>query len=153
MKGKKNTYILLILVLAIWGVIGYRMVAAFGPDENHQIQNNFDVSFKPKVFREQDSFTIHNYERDPFLGSFKKPLKKKQKTTVVKPKVIWPEITYSGAMGDTKNIETIFFISINNTQYLMKKKDENMGVVLLKGTENNIIVRFEGNKKTISIKQ
>lgn len=155
MKNKRNTYLLLTLVLIVWGMIGYRIFSSLGAGNESVVQKNIAVSFRPKPIKEQDTFSIHTFTRDPFLGTFKaKPvITKKSKPLVVKKEILWPTISYSGFMGDAASNQNIFFVSINNTQYLMKPNDLMQEITLIKGTSKEITVRFQKQKKVIPIKE
>ncbi len=155
MKNKHNTYILLILVLAVWGMIGYRIFSSLNNGDDIQKPKNIAVSFHPKSIKEQDTFAIHSFPRDPFLGTFKTKAKKenKNKAHIVKEEVIWPKVSFSGMMSDTGSNQKIFFIYINNVQYLMKLHDKMMDITLVKATKKDITLRFKGEQKKITVSE
>ncbi|NAS32034.1 hypothetical protein GTQ40_13695 [Flavobacteriaceae bacterium R38] len=155
MKNKRNTYILLVLVLVVWGMIGYRIFSSLGSDNNAVQTKNVTVNFKPKAIKDQDTFSIGNYSRDPFLGTFKikpKPVKKRQ-ISAVKKEIQWPAVRYSGLIGAVNSDQQIYFVFVDNVQYLMKLKDEMNGVKLLKASKERITVSFQKQQKTITIDQ
>ena len=81
MKTKKKTYVLLILVVAVWATIGYKVVSALNPDVPEVELNNFATNTNFKMDTKIDTFSIHTVNRDPFLGTLKKKeLKKKSGT-------------------------------------------------------------------------
>jgi len=154
MKNKRNTYFLLVLVLVVWGMIGYRIFSSLGTDKNAELSKNIAVNFNPTAIKKQDTFTISSYDRDPFLGTFKrKKIPVKRKSISVKKEIQWPTIRYSGLIDNTNTDKQIYFVFVNNVQYLMKLKDEMEGVKLLKATNDEITVRFNKQTKKIALNQ
>ena len=68
MKNKTKTYLLIILVLAIWGAIGYQIVSAVNPETSKIVKQDFAISFNPKIETEVDTFSIQMANKDPFLA-------------------------------------------------------------------------------------
>ena len=152
MKNKNNTYILLTLVLVVWGLIAYRVFSALGPEDEAEVAEIAAVSFTPKAVKEQDTFNISSYSRDPFLGTFKtRPKPKKKKVAVVKEETPWPQIRYAGLMGDGNSDESIFFVFINGKQYLLKQNDSMEDIRLIKGDKETVTLSFKGRKKVVNM--
>lgn len=135
-------------------MIGYRIFSSLGSGNNTPQAKNITVNFKPKAIKEQDTFSISSFSRDPFLGTFKvKPVKKRQAAPVVKKEITWPAVRYSGLIGSVDSKQQIYFVFVNNVQYLMKLKDEMNGVKLLKASKKSITVSYQKQQKTIVIDQ
>lgn len=150
MKNKTKTYILLSLVLAIWGIIGYKIVATVNPDTNAPVQDNFNVAFNPKTNTEIDTFSVKTANRDPFLGTLlvkKTPIKKTKKVTVKKNE--WVPVVYNGIVSNKNTTNKVYVVSINNKQYLMKLGQEFNGIKLIKGNNTEITVSYKGERKTV----
>ncbi len=152
MKNKTKTYILLVAVLGIWGIIGYKILSAFGP-EKEVLNDTFQVTaFKPKTSEEIDTFSVKTVSRDPFLGTLtkkKKPIVK-QKKVIPKPEFKWVPIIYHGAISNKSSKSQIFVVSINGKQHLMKIGQEVDGVKLKSAITKNIVVTYKGKRKTIN---
>ena len=149
MKSKTKTYVLLVFVLGIWGVIGYRIISFVNPKAREALNNDFDVAFSPKVHTEQDTFSIELVNRDPFLGK----LYVKKKTTVKKSKKVeveWAPITYHGSINNQSGKNKVFIVSINKKQFLMKLGQIIDNIKLIKGDKNNITVSYKGQTKRIN---
>ncbi|XLS30049.1 hypothetical protein ACJD0Z_04310 [Flavobacteriaceae bacterium M23B6Z8] len=154
MKNKRNTYLLLVLVLAIWGIIGYRIVGALAPDDTEITKPVITAEFNPKPIQERERFSISSYNRDPFLGTIKvkkthKP--QKQVNTTAPKEEPWPDIRYAGRVGDSESEEDIFFIYINDTQHLFTNGFETNGVKLLKGDASGVMLRFKGKTRQYTL--
>lgn len=151
MKKDTKTYLLLALVLAIWGIIGYKVLSPNSSDALEQ--DSFEkITVKSLSIKEKDTFSILADYRDPFLGTFpKKSIKKKSKPK----KAPEPEITvqFTGLMTDNDTKQRIYFITIAGQQYLMNVKDEIEKVQLLSGTSTSIRIRSNGKTRIIELQQ
>ncbi|AXG69208.1 hypothetical protein KORDIASMS9_01428 [Kordia sp. SMS9] len=151
-KGK--TYMLLVVVLGIWGVIGYQIFSKMNADESPVIAANSNVTFSPKQTIEKDTFRIHTKHRDPFLG---KPYREKQtsnttrKVSIKKDSVVFPPIVYKGVISKPKSAQNIYIVSIQGTQQLFKTGKTIQDIELLTGTKKSITIRYKGKRKTIAV--
>ncbi len=156
MKNKKNIYLLVPAVLLIWGIVGYKIYASLNSTNEVAIVDNNAIEFKPEVIKDVEKFSISANYRDPFLGKLVNNTKKTSNSVKkkVKPIVIFPEITYNGMVSPKEtDREALFLITINNKQQFLSVGKQIDGVRLLNGNSKEIIIGFQNNKKTISIKQ
>lgn len=142
---------LLVLVLVIWGIIGYKIIATIQPTEASMSVNNFDEGFNPKPLSKVDTFSIAIAYRDPFLGTFQK-----KHITTDKPKpaktntgIVWMPIVYHGTISKQANKPEVFIISINGQQHIMKVGQMIDEVTLITGTNKTVTVTYKGTSKTI----
>lgn len=82
LKTKKKTYLLLVVVLGVWGMIGYRIWAGLNPEAPKMVQQDVNINFNPNTGTAIDTFSIQTIARDPFLGTL--TTKKKLTNTVKK---------------------------------------------------------------------
>ncbi|TXG34843.1 hypothetical protein [Seonamhaeicola maritimus] len=148
MKNKTKTYVLLAVVLGVWGVIGFKIFSFVNPKTPDVSKNNSEVAFTPKVNTELDTFSIQPSNRDPFLGNLYIKKKSIVKKNII-PEVVWLPITYHGSLNKQSGKNKVFVVSINKKQSLMKLGQAVDGVKLLNGNTNKIIVSYKGNRKTI----
>ncbi|WP_407556479.1 hypothetical protein [Winogradskyella sp. 4-2091] len=152
MKNKTKTYILIAIVIAVWGTIGYKILNGVSPNLAEITQDEFDVSFNPKTNIEIDTFSIENIERDPFLGILRN---KKNKTSTKLARLIKnekdnsPLIVYSGLIRKQNSSGLVFIVNVNKNQYLLKKGQSADSVKLIKGNEKEITIRYRSKNKTI----
>lgn len=149
MSKNVRTYLLLGVVVLIWGFIGLKVLGALSPQPEAPIFSE-NVDFKPKKVIQRDTFSIVADYRDPFLGTMtqsntKRTLKAKQ------PTVQFPNINYTGLISGQKTKDNIYFVTIDGAQHLMQKRNENNGVTLVSGTSTSIKVRYKGITKTIPL--
>lgn len=140
---------LLILVLGIWGIIGYKILSAVNPGPPKLAEQYFDASFHPKPNTIKDTFTIQLADRDPFLGTLH--VKKTPKKIKIRQKqpILWLPILYHGNVANQDGKSKIFIISIDNEQHLMRLGQEIKGVKLLQGNRSRIVMSYKGGRKTI----
>jgi hypothetical protein len=143
-----KTYLLLAIVLLIWGIIGFKVVSAISKEPEVPMVEARPTML-PRSIVKKDTFKLVADYRDPFLGTLPKSKKKPVKRTVQKKPVAKRNIIYSGLVSQTGSGNTMFFVSIDGQQYIMSKSQEIDGVRLLKGNDKNITVRYDGRSETI----
>jgi hypothetical protein len=157
MKNKKNIYILLPLVLFVWGAVLYQVFSFTKSDETPAV-NNSEFTIKPLKLNKRESFAININYRDPFLGKMYTPqtaLSNKAKSTKIvkesKPKetLVLPTILYKGMISDSKEKNKIFMIIIDNKNYYMKIGDTENEIFLKSGDKESIYVKYKGNLNLI----
>ncbi len=151
MSKQFKTYLLLGLVLVIWGVVIYRFVDAFDPEDPQEAQPFAIAAFKPLHSSQIDTFSIFPLERDPFLGKTyvkKKSSPKKVTPKKKKPENPWPNVIYRGLVSGSSNI---FIIDVNGRQFLFSPKDTNAEVTLVKGRPSEVLLQFGKERKIFSI--
>jgi hypothetical protein len=161
MKNKKNIFILLPLVLLIWGSVLYQFFSFTTAEETQQLDaNNFKI--KPLKFKERDSFTIDVNYRDPFLGkmyasqkndSLKNSNLKKSRTQKITEPLTWPTIVYKGIVSDTKDKTKIYMVIIAGKTFLMRKGAVENEIFLKDGDRESIYVKYKGNLNLIMLQE
>lgn len=151
MKSKAKTYLLLIAVLSIWGIIGFKIVSTINPNVPEVKQHEDRVAFAPKASIEVDTFSIQMSERDPFLGTLlvKKQEVNKSVNSIGKEPLVWMSILYHGMVSKQDSKEKTCIISIDGQQQIMKIGQDMNGVKLLRATNTEILVSYKGARKTI----
>ena len=155
MKKKKKTYLLLIVVLAIWGLLGFKIVGALHTDEPEQELALVSQKFIPTILKKRDTFSVVANYRDPFLGTMPKSNipKKVKKKVIKKPELPKKNIRYSGLVSQNNTKNSIFFVSIDGQQHMMTKNEVVADVKLVSGTTESIKVRYHNRTETIALSQ
>lgn len=147
MKNKKSIYVLLPLVLFIWGAILYQFFSFSSSEDVPTVTSN-GISLKPIKIVKRDSVAIHTNYRDPFLGKMYSTEKLKSPKKKSRPKkaepLVWPVIQYKGIVSDTKEKSRIFMLVINNKTHLMKKGQTENEVYLKEGDRESVYVKYKG---------
>ena len=151
MKSKTKTYVLLVAVIAIWGIIGFKIVSTINPEAPEVNRQNDMIAFTPKKEVLMDTFSIQLVERDPFLGTLlvDKQKNSKPKFSMPTDTLTWIPIIYHGTVSKRDSKERIFVISIDGQQQVMKVGQELKGVRLIRVTDKEVVVSYKGARKTI----
>lgn len=150
--NKTKTYLLLVVVLAIWGTIGYKIINGINSNTPELKVQEFNVSFNPKINPKIDTFSIQKTNKDPFLGTLTSKLIKGKAKTISKDKKTeyYPVVSFSGVVKKQNTSDQIFVVSINNQQYLLKKGQKADSVTLINGNIKAIIVKYKNKSQSIS---
>ncbi len=155
MKKNTKTYLLLAIVLIIWGTIAYRIFSSLSSDTGPEVKVNLQY-FKPKPIAARDTFSISGDYRDPFLGTIygnKEKITTTKKPPKVQESVPDRDIRYTGLITDASTKQKIFFVGINGQQHLMGTGDKIDGVTLLSGTLETITVKDGAKSRTITLQK
>jgi hypothetical protein len=165
MKNKKNIYILLPLVLLIWGAVMYQFFS-FSNSSLEEIKHNEEPVFKPLVIKKREPVILEVQKRDPFLGKFevssasnrtvtsvKRAVKNNSVVAKKKDPIIWPIIIYKGIVSDTKDKNKVFMLVIDGRTFLMRTKNKENEVLLIEGDRETIEVVYKNESKFILIEE
>ncbi|MBS7256732.1 hypothetical protein [Flavobacterium branchiicola] len=159
MKNKKNIYILMPLVLLVWGAVLFQ-IFSFTSTDAPLTTSNPEFSFKPLKINKRETFAINTDYRDPFLGKMYAPeANLKTKATPAKTAkivkqpetLIWPNIIYKGLISDSKEKNKIYMLIIDSKNYYMKIGDTENDVFLKSGDKESIYVKYKGNLNIIML--
>lgn len=159
MKSKRNTYILLITVLLIWGILIYQFFSFAGKKKIVTESAGTNLHVRPVVIKERESIVINVNYRDPFLGQMYLPANNDKKKSgrrtklINKEPLLWPSIIYKGIVSDSKDKNKVFMVIINGQTYLMREKEMEQEITLKKGNREFINVTYKGTTNTILIQQ
>ncbi|SDI25000.1 hypothetical protein SAMN04488062_1316 [Flavobacterium omnivorum] len=158
MKNKKNIYILLPVVLFIWGAVMYQFFSFANTKETQQLTST-EFQIKTLTITERDTFSINVNYRDPFLGKMfapqnnvtSKKTSKTRKEPQIEEPLIWPPILYKGIVSDTKDKIKIYMLIIGGKTCLMKKGETENEVFLKEGDRESVYVKYKGNLNLIML--
>lgn len=156
MKKNQKTYLLLALVLTVWGILGFRIVKTVNPSAEELPMATNIGKFRPEVIKQRNTFSIVANYRDPFLGTLPKSnIPKKKKKAVTPKKEVLPDkdIRYTGLIGESTTGKKIFFLTIDGQQQMLNEKGVFNEVELISGSFQKIKVRYNGKTKSIPLTQ
>jgi hypothetical protein len=161
MKNKKMTYILLPLVIIIWGAIVYRIIVYYMGDDPVNITKESN-DYAAMKLNNKDTFSLLINYQDPFLKNAlsitptvtivhtpvaKSPIVNKEKKD--NAPVSWPTIIYCGLIKNKESNKSCSIIKINNSEHLMIVGDTYSEVTLLMIYKDSAVVQYKNIKKTI----
>jgi|TARA_B110000046_G_C13026081_1_gene414214 hypothetical protein len=148
MTKQQKTYGLLIAVLVIWGVIGYQIYIRLNPPTPEFETNQIQTRFQRKQAVKQSFYALNKEYRDPFLGRFPKKKTVRKKTIISKKLTTpFPNVQYNGIIEG--NGHKSYILTVNRKQEIIKLGQVFQGIKLIKGTKNEILVKFENETKKI----
>lgn len=157
MKNKKNIYILLPIVLFVWGGVLYQ-VFSFTNTEEVISSASPEFTIKPLKIKKRQAFAINVNYRDPFLGKMYAPqTSSKVKSVIVKKtvqhheNVVWPAILYKGMISDTKDKNKIFMLVIEGHNTYMRIGDTENEIFLKNGDKESVYVKYKGDLNLIML--
>jgi hypothetical protein len=155
MKGKTTTYILLALVISIWGFVGYSI---FKSDETFTIKESDNTEYISKERSILDTLKLDLTYSDPFIdrkvlfnaeknnrpinknASFNRRLNLPKKKVVVEKKAFinWPSIKYAGTVN-----ESLGLVMFNGRKIFIKKEDVYDDVHFLNFDSDSLRIKFK----------
>ncbi|HET6990351.1 MAG TPA: hypothetical protein VFJ43_03460 [Bacteroidia bacterium] len=132
MKNKKTAYFMVPIVLAIWGVIGWKVYAAVKGNDKNILVSSEQKKEKSSLKEIPDTVSLIASYRDPFLGKVvvikdnSNQKSRDSKLPVVKvpdPPAIpepWPKISYHGLIRRSGSARTVGFLSVNGASYFVQ---------------------------------
>lgn len=162
MKNRKTAYIMVPIVLAIWGMIGWKVYAAMKDNAKPVVENHADGKSNLTQSKIPDSIPLIANYRDPFLDKNisskvnSKNENRNPKSIVVKipptPKTApaWPKITYHGLIKRTNDQKTVGFISVNGESYFVKGEEAAGDVTVGKLWKDSVEIIFGKEKKVFA---
>lgn len=157
------TYILLSLVVGLWGYIIYKIFVAVSDDDQgpRQVQKNFVQNVSDLSFYNQKKTTalLLNYP-DPMLKNVvadtvpSAPVTPAVNNYVAPPVQSYqPEpqinVRYIGFIENLNDKKPTAIVAIMDKQYMMNVGDEQNGVKLTAINQGQIIIKAHGKNKTI----
>jgi len=164
MKNKSITYILIVGVLIVWGLIFYRIFSGMGGEE--ELSGIPSVANKKAVIsnnEEEPLVLIANY-RDPFLGTVSNTLIGsnynqgtnqiviKRKLPIVKKEVVlidWSFLDYIGIVQNKETKKKVGLLNILGKEFMVSEGDTVNEVLVLKKERDSIFVKYKEEKKWI----
>jgi predicted negative regulator of RcsB-dependent stress response len=164
MKNKKTAYIMVPIVLVIWGMIGWKVYAAMKDKDDAVVVNVYEEKIKIISTKISDTISIIADYRDPFLDKRDRPKENSKfnpgsyrdqnsKLAVVKvpvsPKAepVWPKIVYHGLIKRTNDQKTVGFLSVNDQSYFVRGEEVAGEVLVGKLWKDSAEVMFGKEKK------
>jgi len=162
MNNKKSTYILLPVVIAIWGIIILKLFWVRTTTNKPESTTNTIPVINKTNNKQRKTVSITVNYRDPFLGKTYSSFKNKSLNgNTLKPTKIavpatpfqWPSIVYKGLVSDSNNKSKVFMVAINNRMYIIAEKGTEEGVTIVKGNTAEIDVKYKNQTNKIQIQQ
>lgn len=157
-KNKKLLYLLLPLVLCIWGFIGYKIYYNINNKPVYEINGNALLVSKDNKSK-IDTFTIKNNYRDPFLNgaisSTSLQLQEEQEGFNDRAGfsniqlVVFPDLKYFGIITNTLKKQKVALVRIQGKDNIVREGDLKDNILIYRMYNDSLIIKLKKNKKTI----
>lgn len=157
MKNKKLLYLLVPLMMAVWGSVFYRIFNGSGGGDTFVNDYMAPVMIPPMLQR--DSFVLITKYKDPFLGRGPKSTQTQNPVSTTPPKVKvvvppkpvipWPELSYGGLIRNTNSGKSLALLTVNGQQKLAISGQEVAGITIEEMWSDSLMVTFGKEARTI----
>lgn len=167
MAKKKINIILILVVLGLWGTVGYRsLYRQFSGDEILLEKQNQTKNITISQIN-KDTFELEKINRDPFLNkqfqnavvirkhvsgfsSVKKIIPPVNKKVV--SNIDWPTLVYYGYIASKERNEDLILLKIDSKLHKLKLNNPVNGLIVKKKYKDSIEVFFNSQVKIIKLK-
>lgn len=152
------TYGLIAVVIAVWGIIFYRIFNSISSEEKPVAFTSFNstqVEEQDKALT--DTFRLIATGRDPFLGNVAKaktiglPKRASKKIKVPEVPVDWSFIGYNGIVYNPSAKKKVVFMTIHGREVMMNEGDKADEVTLVKNFGDSVKVAFSGQTHVVRL--
>ncbi len=165
MTKKRINIALIIIVLGLWGTVGYKTISQyFLKKENNIKEDQFAGNLNLDAIK-KDTFNFESINRDPFLNKqyskpdtivknyTRKPMSP-PKLVVIKPKpvTIWPVVSYYGYIKSKIKTDELIMVKINNRLYKLRKNDDVEGLIIRNVYNDSVEISFNKEKRVVKVK-
>lgn len=152
MKNKKLTYVLLPLVIIIWGTIFWKFFTGVGNQGVKASISNVRLSDEP-IKVEKDTIRLSFQYNDPFLGSFIEAASEQTKVIanpVKLPNIVvpWPNVEYRGTVGKHNEGKPLGLIKFAGKESLISESDVIDNATVLKITPDSVELEYNGDRRS-----
>ena len=160
MKNKKITYILVPLVLLIWGLAVIRIISMFNQKDDEIVPVSTSQIIKLDSLQ-KDTFTLYSDYPDPFFKGSVNPIyygNTDNQGTVNTPnikaklikKVQWPEIRYGGIILSKKTGKINGLLIVKESRLIIHDGILCDSIKVLKIFRDSVVLELRKSKKTVN---
>lgn len=164
MKNKALVYILLTVVVGVWGYVIYRVFSAVSSDDRQVIMSSKPIHLAVQdleYYSINDSLILSLNYRDPIYNSSNAAdneigeQEEIDQTYTSDPYAVYVEpepqidISYQGFIENESNKKRIAIVTIAGNQYMMAKDDRQQEITVRNIQPDRIIITHKNETKTI----
>lgn len=157
-QKKKNIYILLPIVILVWGFVFYQLYGYFFSTPSYANTEEKTIINIDEI--KKDTFSIVANYRDPFLSQKRaqtvnhrvavktngSKTKKNSTPTVLK----WPSIQYKGMIKNNNSERRVAIVTVDGKERIVKEGTTLNELKVVKIEKETITVFFQDEQKTIN---
>ena len=150
LKNKKMTYLLIILVVLIWGLIFYKIYSKFGGDKQ-TAKNLPHVVDKVENGLRDSVFTLSLDYADPFLKGSGQPTETPVKNITIPRVVNWPLVEFRGLLTNSSKKESTGLLRIQSSNLLVKQGKVYAAIKIRTITRDSILMEYQNESRWLPI--
>lgn len=145
MKNNKTTqYILLGLVITIWGIIAYRLANYFSSDNDYAVYSSTVKPFPDTPNPTSDTFSLQLNYPDPFALTRQPAVITTTNTpTLKKKKEKLPGLSYRG-FAKSANGQILVRVVLNGQPTSLKLRQDYDGLVITRANRDSLSAKWNG---------
>lgn len=155
MKNKKLIYILLPLVIIVWGTIFYKIF--YNTSREEELTDEILPQKNIAATTVSDTFSIIANYRDPFLGIIvhnennvnEAPKQKVLSQPKIEQVVQWPNIVYGGMIKNQQSTKQLALVKINGKENIIKAGEMVGTIELVKIYKDSVEVKMGKERKVV----
>jgi len=166
MKNKTMTAVLIISVMAVWGIIFYRIFQASGEESSFGTTPEVKKSSYESLdeYRMKDTLALSLNYRDPFSGkqmqvtttpgvpkATDQPVMSMSNYATPEPEVNWSAIQYTGYIVNPEIKRVVALMTIQGKEFMLTEGQQAGGVKILKNNRDSVKVSYSGKTKFIKV--
>jgi len=164
MTKKKINIGLILVVLGLWGAVGYRFIKNNYPQHDITDVNHSSNKISQKLIVERDTFLLEPLARDPFLdrkkiedNTYKNVIRKSHYNklstkrasilTYTIKRIYWPEIQYCGFIQSSSKNEKVILVKIDGELVKMHRNEIKYNLIVKDVCKDSISIILGKQKK------
>ncbi|WP_407427527.1 hypothetical protein [Arcticibacter sp.] len=166
MKNKTMTVVLIVSVMAVWGIIFYRIFQASGEESSLATAAGVKKSSYESLdeYRMKDTLVLALNYRDPFSGrqmkvtpppaapeAIDQAVTAMSNYTTPEPEVNWSAIRYTGYIVNPEIKRIVALMNIQGKEFMLTEGQQAGGVKILKNNRDSVKVSYSGKTKFLKV--
>jgi hypothetical protein len=165
MKNKKFTYLLLVCVAGLWGLIFYRVFNSMASEDMPIVaESSKKQAYFKMVNHTQDQVDLKLAHRNPFSNvtvALEEPIiTTTAMQAVVRPPVKmnvkipvkWSAIQYMGYIDNPMNKKRLAMLTLDGKEFMLTEGQQLNGIKLIKYAEDSIKLQYQNETRYIKLR-
>ncbi|PRY48083.1 hypothetical protein B0I27_11617 [Arcticibacter pallidicorallinus] len=166
MKNKTMTIVLIVSVMAVWGIVFYRIFQASGEESSFITAAGAKKSTYESLdeYRMKDTLVLALNYRNPFSGrqmqvaippavpeATDQPVTSMSNYATPEPEVNWSVIKYTGYIVNPEFKRIVALMTIQGKEFMLTEGQQAGGVKILKNNRDSVKVSYLGKTKFLKV--
>lgn len=155
--GSSKNIILGIIVVAVWGAIGYKIVSYFNKSKVVELPTT-NVFKTAGIKVKRDKFNLDASYRDPFLNEIKEKIVKSEPNSFddfqrTKKQAKWPEIKFNGIVETSSKDKKVGLLQVDKKVYLINEGDSTAKITVIRMYKDSLRLKYSDEVKVYPLQK